>query len=55
MGNHRDGYTSRHRATAEPEPTAVCPACQGTRINPAGLDCVRCAGTGLPDFRVATP
>ena len=63
MGKHRgphalapSGYTGRRRITPplpEPAPGAVCPACMGTTYNPAGLPCVRCAGTGQPDFRVA--
>ena len=58
------GYDGRHRAPtsqASP-PTAApgggglaCPACNGTGNNILGLECVRCTGTGLPDFRVAQP
>jgi hypothetical protein len=61
VGKHTGGYrlpdpyyTPRHLTgpAPEPGPGQVCPACLGTTYNPAGLDCMRCAGTGLPDFRV---
>lgn len=50
-----DSYLGRHRSEQAPPDGPVCPACEGTGRNIAGLACARCGGTGLPDFRVATP
>jgi DnaJ-class molecular chaperone len=49
------GYVGRRRAELATGPGPACPACQGTGRNMVGQDCQRCWGTGLPDFRVATP